>query len=125
MEKIYSGKRKNYIVGALLILLLVFVLWFITAENAKQVITEYSSEYVALAELPSQLSFTYYEEEEWEQKLKEVLHKDNLNGRLNYGNLEQILEQLSVQEYIKYEKGFFGKVVPRSEWNEVYQQVLD
>ncbi len=125
MEKIYSGKRKNYIVGALLILLLVFVLWFIMAENAKQVITEYSSEYVALAELPSQLSFTYYEEEEWEQKLKEVLHKDNLNGRLNYGNLEQILEQLSVQEYIKYEKGFFGKVVPRSEWNEVYQQVLD
>lgn len=60
---------------------------FIRTVSKGQVITEYSSEYVALAELPSQLSFTYYGEKEWEEKLKEFLHKKNLDGKLTYGKL--------------------------------------
>ena len=61
MEKIYSDKKRVYMMGALLLTLLFLVLWFVFTQNAKQVITEYSEKYVALAELPSQLSFTYFE----------------------------------------------------------------
>lgn len=125
MEKLYSNRKKNYIAGILLLLLLTFAAWFIFAANAKRVITQYSSEYVALAELPSQLSFTYYEEDEWAQKLKEAFHEKNLNGKLTYGKLKAVLEQLSLLEYITCPDGFFWKTVPRSQWNEVHEQILD
>ena len=80
MVKNYSGKKRNYLAGAFCMLLLLLIVWFIWMTSAKQVITGYSSEYVVLAELPSQLSFTYFEEEEWEEKLKTSLHVKNLNG---------------------------------------------
>ncbi len=125
MEKLYSNRKKNYITGILLLFLLILAAWFIFVANAKRVITQYSSEYVALAELPSQLSFTYYEEDEWAQKLKEAFHEKNLNGKLTYGKLKAVLEQLSLLEYITCPDGFFWKTVPRSQWNEVYEQILD
>ncbi len=125
MEKLDSAKKRNFIMGALCMFLLILMVWFIQAVTAKQVITEYSSEYVAMAELPSQLSFTYYEEEEWEQKLKETLHQKNLNGKLTYGKLQLILKQLSVQQYITYQDKFSWKIVPRALWNELYEQILD
>jgi len=126
MNRKYSGKnRKNYLAGILLMLLAILAVWFILAVNTKQVINEYSSEYVAIAELPSQLSFTYYEEDEWEEKLKEAFHEKNLNGKLTYGKLELMLEQLSVRDYITYQDAFFWKTVPRSVWNGIYEQILD
>ena len=125
MKKVYFRKKRNYIAGIALIFFLTLAIWFILAVNAKRVITDYSSEYVALAELPSQLCFTYYEEEEWEEKLKEAFHEKNLNGKLTYGKLELVLEQLSVQEYITYQKSFFWETVSRAAWNDIYEQVLD
>ncbi|MEY8390059.1 SpoIID/LytB domain-containing protein [Lachnospiraceae bacterium 45-W7] len=125
MGKIYSSKKRNYKSGILLILLMLAAACFILAVKAKKVITEYSSDYVALAELPSQLSFTYYEEDEWAKKLKEVFHEKELNGKLTFGKLELILEQLSVQDYITYQDTFFWKTVPRTVWNAVYEQILD
>ena len=125
MEKIYSGKKRNYIAAVLCMILLLVIFWFIWITSAKQVITEYSSEYVALAELPSQLSFTYYEEDEWEEKLKTSLHVKNLNGKLTYGQLSEVLKQLSVQQYIDYQKKFSWKIVSRPLWDQIYKQVLD
>ena len=125
MEKFYSGKKKNYIAGVLCMLLLLLIFWFVWMTSAKQVITEYSDEYVALAELPSQLSFTYYEEQEWEEKLKTSLHVKNLNGKLTYGQLSEVLRQLSVQQYINYQNKFSWKTVSRPLWDEIYRQVLD
>lgn len=125
MEKIYSGKKRNYIAAVLCMILLLLIFWFIWITSAKQVITEYSSEYVALAELPSQLSFTYYEEDEWEEKLKTSLHVKNLNGKLTYGQLSEVLKQLSVQQYIDYQKKFSWKIVSRPLWDQIYKQVLD
>ncbi len=125
MKKIYAHKKRNYTAGILLLLLIILAVWFISTVNAKRVITEYSSEYVALAELPSQLSFTYYGEDEWDEKLKEILHEKNLNGKLTYGKLELVLQQLSVQEYITYQKGIFWKTVSRDTWNDIYEQILD
>lgn len=125
MERKFFQKKRNYFIGLLFLILLFLILLFVRVVGQKQVITEYSSDYVALAELPSQLSFTYYGEKEWEEKLKEFLHKKNLDGKLTYGKLKLVLEQLSVQEYISYEDAFFWKVVPRAQWNEIYGQILD
>ena len=112
MERKFFEKKRNYFIGFLFLILLFLMILFIRTVSKGQVITEYSSEYVALAELPSQLSFTYYGEKEWEEKLKEFLHKKNLDGKLTYGKLKLVLEQLSVQEYITYEDRFFWKAVP-------------
>ncbi len=119
-------RRYQKYLACLLFPVFVFLaVWFILAIGNRQVVTEFSSEYVALAELPSQLGFTYYEEKEWEGKLKEFLHKKHLDGKLTYGDLKILLEQLSVRDYITYEEGFFWKAVSRGEWNQVYGQVLD
>lgn len=116
---------KKFISGILFVILAVLVIWLIKAAGTKQVITEYSTEYVALAELPSQLSFTYYGEDGWEEKLKEFFHKKSLDGKLTYGKLKVLLEQLSVQEYITYQEEWFWKSVTRPQWNEIYEQILE
>ncbi len=125
MERRFYQKKRNYFIGLLFLILLFLVIVFVRTVSKGQLVTEFSSEYVALAELPSQLSFTYYGEKEWEEKLKEFLHKKNLDGKLTYGKLKLVLEQLSVQEYITYEDRFFWKAVPRDQWNEIYEQILD
>ncbi len=125
MKKRLFQYKRNYILCLMFFVLLFLVILLTRAISSRQVITEYSSEYVALAELPPQLSFTYYGEKEWEEKLKEVLHVKSLDGKLTYGKLKSLLEQLSVQDYITYEEAFFWKAVPRAEWNQIYGQILE
>ena len=64
MGRGYSSKREKYLTVLLAALLVVLAILFMQAVMDEKVILEYSNEYVAMAELPSQLSFTYYEEEE-------------------------------------------------------------
>ncbi|EOS24204.1 SpoIID/LytB domain-containing protein [Lachnospiraceae bacterium 3-1] len=125
MEKKYSVKRKNLIAVAITMTALILVVLFISFMTEEKVIREYSDEYVAIAELPSQLDFTYFEELEWKEKLKEINTGRNLNGKLTYGKLKKLLQQLSVQEYITYKEKLPWIYVPRSEWNGVYEQILD
>ncbi|MCI8483702.1 MAG: SpoIID/LytB domain-containing protein [Lachnospiraceae bacterium] len=125
MKKRDSVKKRDYILAVLALLGLVLVILFIQTAAENKVILEYSSEYVAMAELPSQLSFTYYEEEEWKDQLKEINGGKNLNGKLTFGKLEQILEKLSVKEYVTYPEEISWKKVSRPQWNEVYEQILD
>ena len=65
MRKGYSSKREKYLTALMAVLLVALAILFVQAVMDEKVILEYSNEYVAMAELPSQLSFTYYEEEEW------------------------------------------------------------
>ena len=125
MGRGYSSKREKYLTVLLAALLVVLAILFMQAVMDEKVILEYSNEYVAMAELPSQLSFTYYEEEEWKEKLKEINSGKNLNGKLTFGKLEKLLEQLSVLEYVTYPDKFSWKHVSRTEWNGVYEQILD
>lgn len=125
MEKRYSVNKKSLRKAVLALLMLILAIIFIRFAARERVILEYSSEYVAMAELPSQLSFTYYEEAEWKDKITEINGGKNLNGKLTVGKLEKLLKQLSVQEYVTCPKGFFWKQVSRSEWNGVYEQILD
>lgn len=112
MEKKYMAKRKNLITAALAVFIVVLVILFIRVITEEKVIQEYSDGYVAMAELPSQLDFTYFEEEEWKDKLKEINAGRNLNGKLTYGKLKKLLEQLSVQEYVTYNGKLPWKNVP-------------
>lgn len=125
MEKKYSVKRKNLIAAALAVIVLVLAILFIRIITEEKVIQEYSDKYVAMAELPSQLDFTYFEEAEWKEKLKEINAGKNLNGKLTYGKLKKLLEQLSVQEYVTYDGKLPWSYVSRPEWNGVYEQILD
>lgn len=122
-----NRKKRGIIVGlagaAALVLILAFL--FIKAVTKEEVILEYSDDYVAMAEIPSQLSFTYYDEDKWKDIVKEINYGDNLNGKLTFGKLESLLEQLSVLEYVEYEDDFFWKSVPRPVWDAIYGQVLD
>ena len=125
MERKFYQNKRNYILCLIFLILAFLVTWFVRVVSSEQVIMEYSDEFVALAELPSQLSFTYFGEEEWEEKLKDLFHKKRLDGKLTYGKLEALLEQLSVGEYMTYENGFFWKAVPRAQWDGIYGQILD
>ena len=60
MERRFYQKKRNYFIGLLFLILLFLVIVFVRTVSKGQLVTEFSSEYVALAELPSQLSFTYY-----------------------------------------------------------------
>ncbi|MCI9174905.1 MAG: SpoIID/LytB domain-containing protein [Lachnospiraceae bacterium] len=125
MGRGYSSKREKCLTVLLAVLLVVLAVLFVQAVMEEKVILEYSNEYVAMAELPSQLCFTYYDEEEWKEKLKEINSGKNLDGKLTFGKLEKLLEQLSVREYVTVPEKFSWKNVSRAEWNGVYEQILD
>lgn len=125
MEKRGSGKRKKYMAAALAVSVLVLAFLLLRAVTEDWGVQGYSDHYVAMAELPSQLSFTYYGEEEWKEKLKGLNSGKNLNGKLTYGKLDKLLGQLSLQEYVTYPAKLPWSNVPRQEWNKVYKQVLD
>lgn len=122
-----NRKKRGGIVGlaGIAVLVLIMAVLFIKAVTKEEVILEYSDDYIAMAEIPSQLSFTYYDENKWKEIVREINHGNNLNGKLTYGKLESLLEQLSIQEYVEYEDDFFWKSVSRPTWNAIYGQILD
>ncbi len=124
MGRNYSVDRRVGMLGALCVLLLVLAFFVIRLTKEAEVL-EYSDAYVAMAELPSQLSFTYFGEDAWEERVKEINGGKNLEGKLTYGKLELLLEQLSVQDYVEYETQASRKDVSRAQWDAIYGQVLD
>ena len=124
MGRNYSVDRRVGMLGALCVLLLVLAFFVIRLTKEAEVL-EYSDAYVAMAELPSQLSFTYFGEDAWEDRVKEINGGKNLEGKLTYGKLELLLEQLSVQDYVEYETQASRKDVSRAQWDAIYGQVLD
>ncbi len=111
--------------GAALLLAVFLAIVLISISTKEKAVLEYSDKYVAMAELPSQLSFTYFGEEEWKEKVKAVNGGEDLNGKLTYGKLGRLLEQLSVQDYVEYEGEVSWKEVSRAQWDGIYSQVLD
>ncbi|MFP3154467.1 SpoIID/LytB domain-containing protein [Lachnospiraceae bacterium ZAX-1] len=104
----------------LVILSLAYAIW--TREKEK---LEYSEDYVVLSELPALLSFTYYDEAGWAQRLGKLTKGELTEEKLTYQSLEKVIEQLGLSVYVTYEE--LGKRTPvsRAEFNKVYEQVID
>lgn len=125
MKKRDARSIKWYVTVGLGIVLLLLVVCFVEFFTERQQVNTYSEEYVAMKELPSQMSFTYYDEDEWKVIIKEINNGRNLNGKLTYGKLESLLKKLSLETYVTYEKKADFKIVSRKNWNKIYEQILD
>lgn len=111
--------KRKYLAAAGIVLLLILAAGLIHVRTEQEQLKGYSEDYVAMKELPGQMSFTYYEKPEWEELI------GGINGRLTYGKLESLLEKLSLESYITYEAKMSFQAVPRKEWNQIYKQILD
>lgn len=47
------------------------------------------------------------------------------NGALTYVEVEELLEQIHLEEYITYEKKTGARRITRKDWHEIYEQILD
>ena len=123
MKKRKVGSIKRYVMAGIIVLLMAVCLIKASIDQGKK--STYSEKYVTMQELPSQMSFTYYQETEWKNIIEEINNGRNLNGKLTYGKLESLLEKLSLEEYVTYEKKAAFQKVSRETWNDIYEQMLD
>lgn len=125
MKKIDVGSIKRYVVVVIIITLILLVICLAKILAGGKQANTYSAEYVAMKELPSQMSFTYYDKKEWEEVIKEINNGRDLKGKLTYGKLESLLKKLSIETYVTYEKKASFQTVSREKWNKIYEQILD
>lgn len=125
MKKRRIESKRQYIMLSGIIVFILLIIVGIGVSRTKSVEQEYSENYVAIGELPSQMSFTYYDQQGWKDVIKEINNGKNLKGKLTYGKMEDLLKKLSIDKYVTYEKKSKLKTVSRKEWNRVYEQILD
>jgi len=113
-------KRDNWLVLGVMFAIIVVVTVVLGSLGNMKRDEEFSKEYILAEELPSLLSFTYYEEESWEEQLNGMI-----GGRLEYGELAEVLKFMGVEEYITYEKKAGFHKVPREVFFQVYEQLTD
>ena len=117
----YQKARKNYVffiefvlVMAAIALFLFFGVWKERFDEQKR-----SEEYIAVQEVRQGLSFFVYSEEEWEyffEKYEETF----LTREMTSG----ILKQIGVSDVIVFEETRLKNPVKRSEWYEIYKEIL-
>jgi len=104
-------------------------------ESRQEASYEYSEEYVQIKEIPAMLSFYYYTEKEWKEKLAE----EDFGEVVTSETVKWILEQTGSTEYITYDTEEasdgnsvwpFGnrkkaKRLSRDNWNKTYEKLLD
>lgn len=125
MKKRRIESKRQYIMLSGIIVFILLIIVGIGVSRTKSVEQGYSENYVAISELPSQMSFTYYDQQGWKNVIKEINNGKNLKGKLTYGKMEDLLKKLSIDKYVTYEKKSKSKTVSRKEWNKVYEQILD
>lgn len=125
MKKKYVRSIKRYLIAGGTVFILVLATCLIRFWIEQSQVNGYSEEYVAMKELPSQMSFTYYNEQEWKKIIGKINNGRKLRGKLTYGKMERLLEELSLEDYITYKKKSSFQMVSRECWNKVYEQILD
>ncbi len=125
MKKRRIESKRQYIMLSGIIVFILLIIVGIGVSRTKSAEQGYSENYVAISELPSQMSFTYYDQQGWKNVIKEINNGKNLKGKLTYGKMEDLLKKLSIDKYVTYEKKSKSKTVSRKEWNKVYEQILD
>lgn len=111
-------KRKIFIPGLVLCVCVIAMIWISIHDRERA--TGFSEEYIMAEELAPLLSFTYYDVEEWQKQIGEIV-----KGQLSYQELELLLERMGVQEYVTYEAGTGFRTVPRSVFFQIYGQLVD
>lgn len=115
-------KRQKIIIKIWIILfgiILIGLLLMKTREN--QEYTDFSKDYVLTEEIPGWMQFVYYSKEEWKEKVE----KESFPKRMNYSELNWILQETGTSAYITYLEEKEKKIVSRKVWNEVYEQLLE
>ena len=79
----------------------------------------FSENYISVDEVKQELIFTVYSQEEWDEWF-EGGKKDYLTGAV----LDELLKRLGVSEQIDFSEKRKNAAVSRTEWNQVYAQIL-
>ncbi len=112
-------KNKKLVLPMLvLVLCIVAFIWIAVDEMNRD--AGFSEEYVLAEELPALLSFTYYDIEGWEQQIASIAE-----GKLSYQELEALLSQMGVSEYVDYEPQTGFRTVSRKVFFQIYEQLVD
>ena len=109
-----------YKLTLLLFLILILGMLIFFRGRSSYDVSVYSEKYVSNEEVKSQLSFTVYSQDEWTQ-----FFSGRRKGYLTGETLSLLLEKLGVDGHVEWEEKSGKKAVLRSEWNEVYQKLLD
>lgn len=116
-------KKGKYIVGKislLLVLVLVLAIYLVARIRNNNVSDTYSDKRVGMKEVIQELSFGIYEEEDWNTYFGE---SDGVY--LTSEGLEQLLIRLDIREYIEVPGMTGHHAVTRTEWNLIYDQILE
>lgn len=125
MKKIihtYRKSKKKYfflieliLVVSAIVLFLFFGIWKDAFDEQK-----ISDDYVAVKEVALELQFSVYTLEEWKQFFSS--YKENYVTR---EMVSAMLDQLGVSEVIPFEENRMKRAVTRTEWNAVYNEILN
>ena len=111
-------KKRNLIVVILIFLLAISAIWLIAKHKDKKIV--FSEDYIMAEELAPLLKFTYYDKKEWEEQIGQIA-----KGTVNFRELEKLLDQMGVRDYVSYEAENGLKKVPRAVFFQVYEQIMD
>lgn len=112
-------KNKKLVLPMLVLVLCIVAFVWIAVDEMNQD-AGFSEEYVLAKELPALLSFTYYDMEGWEQQIASIAE-----GKLSYQELEALLQQMGVAEYVDYEPQTGFRTVSRKVFFQIYEQLVD
>ncbi len=112
--------KKNKIILPMVVLCVCTVALIWISMNNEDKAVEFSQEYIMAEELAPLLSFTYYDIEEWQKQIGEIV-----KGQLSYQELEELLKHMGVWEYVEYKQETGFRTVPREVFFQVYGQIVD
>lgn len=120
MKNAYRKKRKFYLTEAVLVFSAIILFVFFgkwTARFDEKIFTE---SYVSVKEVGLELPFSVYSKEEWETFF--ATYKEPY---LTNEMVTAILRKLGVSDVIPFEGRGTKRAVARSEWTQIYAQLLD
>ncbi len=117
MNQIHFWKKRNRLFGVLFIVALIVFLPMIWTDFDEK---KFQENYVPVSEVISELQFTVYTEEEWQEFFK-VYRELYITKKM----VSDILEKLGTAEFILFEEIGVGQAVSREDWNEIYMQLLE
>ena len=79
----------------------------------------FSEDYISIDEVKQELAFTVYSKDEWDDWFS-----DRKQEYLTQSVLDELLKKLGVSEQIDFVVKRKNSAIPRTEWNQIYEQIL-